>query len=609
MNDQNELEAILPFADGLASPVDLKVDPLTHDLVYVSIGLGQVRRIRWALGGVPPIVQASANPTAGGAPLLVQFSSSGTYDPNGDPFSLEWSFGDGSPPSDDPNPTHTYTALGTFVATLHALDFTGLADSASVVIETANQPPEVSIVNPQHGSTFVPGGGIIFSADAFDYEDGGNLTFAWNVHLIHNEHLHPGWFTANTESPLFIAYDHGGGNDRYSYMIVLTVTDSGGLAAADTSVIVPNDVGANQSPLAVIDASVHEGAAPLTVLLSASDSVDPDGDYLFYAWDFGDGTTGGGANTTHVYGVPGSYSISLTVTDPVLATDTAGAGVAVDAPGAIARWKLDEESGNTAFDTSGHGHHATLSGGTLRLPGIMGGALDFDGHDDAAIAGTGLLSNRSAFTLAAWIRPGASNPPQRIAGQDGAIELGFVSPWSVRISTAQGGQHTVLYPFPLGSWHHVAAIGDGTSIYIYYDGVLWGFTDGPTTNYGASSSPFAFGGSSVGNWNTFDGSIDDVRAYSTALSPSAIAAIANAPPPNGPPTVDAGEDFAVTVGSSSSLLAEAGDDGLPIPPGQLEVLWSQVSGPAPAVLNDPDRAFTFADASRGRNVRLPHHGE
>lgn len=68
-------------------------------------------------------------------------------------------------------------------------------------------------------------------------------------------------------------------------------------------------------PVAMISASTTYGPAPLNVSFDASDSTDPNGSTLTYAWTFGDGTTGQGAFTNHIYQSPGSYTATLTVSN------------------------------------------------------------------------------------------------------------------------------------------------------------------------------------------------------------------------------------------------------------------------------------------------------
>ena len=48
---------------------------------------------------------------------------------------------------------------------------------------------------------------------------------------------------------------------------------------------------------------------------NAGGSSDPDRDALTYSWDFGDGNTGSGEITTHVYNRAGNFVITLTVSD------------------------------------------------------------------------------------------------------------------------------------------------------------------------------------------------------------------------------------------------------------------------------------------------------
>jgi glucose/arabinose dehydrogenase/PKD repeat protein len=597
----DQISSISEFGFDLASPVDLEVDPDSGTLAYVAISTGEVRRIRFSAGNLPPIAMASANPVAGGAPLPVQFSSGGTYDPNGDPMTLTWDFGDGTFAFGVANPQDTYNSVGTFNAILVAADTYGAYDSATVVIETANLPPAAVITHPSHGSTFFPGQWITFDAAANDPEDGADLEYDWDVTLIHNEHLHPGWFTSEDAHPEFEAVGHGGSTDRFSYMIRLTVRDSGGLAVADTSVIVPSTLPANRPPVAGLHVSTHSGGVPLSVNVSGTDSADPDSDYLFYNWSFGDGTFATGPATTHVYSDPGLYTITLTVIDPVLAQDWTIASVLVDPPGAIATWTLDENGGATALDSSGNDNHASLSGGPAWIAGIRGSALQFDGVDDGAASGFGLLSNRSAFTLCAWVRQTAPNTLAGIAGQHDAIELGFATPSLIEIRTAGGGSASFFFPYQQNVWHHIAATGDGQAIKIYFDGDLKVTEDQTTSNYGSSSYRLRFGGGGIfdPSGNYLYGSLEDVRVYSTALSPAAIASFANLPPYNSWPIANAGPDFAAAVGEMTPLIAEVIDDGLPAPPGQMTFLWSQLSGPVPAAIAHADRTFALVNCPIG----------
>src|SRR5688500_11042324 len=53
---------------------------------------------------------------------------------------------------------------------------------------------------------------------------------------------------------------------------------------------------------------------------------------LTYAWNFGDGTTGSGASTTHNYAMHGNYTVTLTVRDAGGLTTTASQSISLLAP-------------------------------------------------------------------------------------------------------------------------------------------------------------------------------------------------------------------------------------------------------------------------------------
>ncbi|MDG4773054.1 ThuA domain-containing protein [Solwaraspora sp. WMMD792] len=87
----------------------------------------------------PPQVSVTATPTSGTAPLTVAFDGTAT-DAEGDtPLTYAWDFGDGGT-ADTLDASHTYTAPGTFVATLVVTDARGATASAyaSVRVEAPN---------------------------------------------------------------------------------------------------------------------------------------------------------------------------------------------------------------------------------------------------------------------------------------------------------------------------------------------------------------------------------------------------------------------------------------------------------------------------------------
>jgi cytochrome c len=126
---------------------DLSITPTagTHKL-YLAFPTGglDVDEIHFEGQGVSsnqqPQVEIGADPVEGGAPLEVDFTSQ-AEDPEGGPLTYAWDFGDGSAPSSEPNPTHTYTEPGTYAAQLTVTDEGGLTATDSVPIEVNDCPP------------------------------------------------------------------------------------------------------------------------------------------------------------------------------------------------------------------------------------------------------------------------------------------------------------------------------------------------------------------------------------------------------------------------------------------------------------------------------------
>ena len=54
----------------------------------------------------------------------------------------------------------------------------------------------------------------------------------------------------------------------------------------------------------------------MTVSLDGSGSSDLEGSIVSYSWDYGDGSPlGSGVTSSHIYNTPGTYTVTLTVSD------------------------------------------------------------------------------------------------------------------------------------------------------------------------------------------------------------------------------------------------------------------------------------------------------
>jgi PKD repeat protein len=109
---------------------------------------------------------ASADPTSGLTPLIVNFTGSGAG--GSPPYSYKWNFGDGSSSSAQ-NPSHTYSAIGNYTATLTVTDSASTNANAALNISvgsvsTANLAlaAETGAPAPGQGGTTDPSPGNYF---------------------------------------------------------------------------------------------------------------------------------------------------------------------------------------------------------------------------------------------------------------------------------------------------------------------------------------------------------------------------------------------------------------------------------------------------------------
>jgi glucose/arabinose dehydrogenase len=287
-HSRNCIWAMLPGGNGLpnpnniqafvvgvpaAHPVDLKAHPMSGDLFYANFEGGQIHRVQWLGGNNPPQAVASANPTGGPAPLTVQFTGSGSSDPDGDALTYAWDL-DGDGAHDDSaaaNPSFTYTTAGTYRVTLMVTDARGASSTSTpvtITVGAGNTAPTPVIDTPPSSLTWAVGDTITFSGHATDAQDGTlpASALSWEVFLHHGDHTHGPIAAANgVASGSFTAPDH---DYPSSLEIRLTARDSAGLTATTSVTVQPRTARLTfrSSPTALrLTAGPRTARAPFTI--------------------------------------------------------------------------------------------------------------------------------------------------------------------------------------------------------------------------------------------------------------------------------------------------------------------------------------------------------
>ncbi len=295
-----------------------------------------------------PTAVITASVLSGTSPVVVNFNSADSTDPDGEIASVEWDFGDGAT-STETAPHHTFiavTAATTFTVTLRVTDDGGASDEATQTIEVLPQSsdgggtgmPTAYIVVDRFigrtplavrfdGSTSLAGMGTI-TQYRWDFGDTTTATGAVAQH---------------TYSP----------DETHEYTVTLFVWNSEGNLDTEqvrVIVIVPDAVSAGDEPVADFSMSdpllLYDSPTPASTPTLYEVSFDPRGSYAdtgnsldYFAWDFGDGATHvetSDLEVTHVYelvspshtyvvrlfvyddqGLEGLKTVNLTLSQPV----------------------------------------------------------------------------------------------------------------------------------------------------------------------------------------------------------------------------------------------------------------------------------------------------
>jgi len=283
----------------------LSIVDVATDTVVATIDSGPGPRGVAVIPALPPVASLVASVTSGKAPLAVTFDGSKSFDRNGVITTYAFDFGDGTTLS-SPTPvvTHTYQAIGKFTASLVVTDddLTSSSKSTTSVEAQENKPPKATLrVNPTSGR--VP---LVVTLDGSRSSDSDGRIAAYTFAFGDGT-------TLVSPDPIVTHTYATAGN----YDASLIVTDDNGATSTKASGSV--QAKANELPTAGFRVKPASGPVPL-ISLFTDQSKDSDGKIVGYLWDFGDGGTSAERNPIHVYRTPGSYVVTLTVTDDSGAT-------------------------------------------------------------------------------------------------------------------------------------------------------------------------------------------------------------------------------------------------------------------------------------------------
>jgi PKD repeat protein len=161
----------------------------------------------------------------------------------------------------------------------------------------------------------------------------------------------------NTGAPAPVSHTFASKGD---YTVTLTLVDKYG-NVSKTSHTVP----VGPQPVAAFSFAPPTPQATAAVSFDGSASNEPGGSITGYSWDFGDGSTGTGQTTSHAYAAPGTYTVTLTVSDEAAQTNSTTHTVTVTHGPPVSSFTASTPNAPAgapvAFDGSGSGE----VGGTI----------------------------------------------------------------------------------------------------------------------------------------------------------------------------------------------------------------------------------------------------
>ena len=308
-----------------------------------------------------PVAAFTGTPTSGDYPLNVTFTDQSTNSPT----SWSWNFGDGGT-STAQNPSHTYTAAGSYTVVLTATSTWGSDAETKTGYITVTEPGvgswnTITYDDFESGfGSYTSGGGdcFLYTSGTYAHQGNGAADIQDNSGVASsfyhtNGHDVSGytdlevdfWFYAvsmdNSSEDFWLQYYDGStwitvdtwarttdfDNNVFYHKVVSIPAGTYNYptdaklrflcdASGNADDVYIDEVefrgygggGTTNPPVAAFVANVTSGTAPLAVTFTDQSTNSP----TSWSWNFGDGGTSTAQNPSHTYTAAGTYTVSLT---------------------------------------------------------------------------------------------------------------------------------------------------------------------------------------------------------------------------------------------------------------------------------------------------------
>lgn len=199
----------------------------------------------------------------------------------------------------------------------------------------------------------------------------------------------------------------------------------------------------------------------------------------------------------------------------------------------MAHWTFDELTNGVFTDAGGKGLVAKVEGRASVGSGVLGSALMLDGPSAIRVPAGDAFADLPGLAIAAWVRPAELSGYREVFRKedgDRRILFSFQNDGhilSLGLQTEGTGYQELDAPVDPSAlidrqWHHIGGTYDGNRMTVYLDGLMIGSQtrSGRILSGGPAD---AFIGSLAGTGEYFQGGIDDLRVFASALTAGEMA--------------------------------------------------------------------------------------